>query len=195
MKSMKQTHQQLKIELDNKRLKFGNFDEIYFPNNCVICGSSTQNRISKHCYGKYISNYDYTKNYFFSIPICDDCLSNLKLKTGLKAKSGKLLLISTIIGFIVSIVLYLLTLSIFLSIGIVLLSFLIPFRNYKNKTKMKLKFDDFLKIYISKDDVNSVFIDLKNEEYARALREINFEKFKEKEISKKKFEGDLDEVQ
>ena len=185
MKSLKQSQEELKIELDNNHIIFDNFEDIYFPKNCVVCGKPTQRRINKNLYGIFSSNYAYKKNYYFSIPLCDECEDRLNIKSGLRAKSGKILLATTIIGFLISILLFLLTVSIFLSIGIVLLSFILPFRYYKEQTKAKIKFDNYLKLYISKNDPNSVELDFNDEIYAKSLREINFAKLKEKEAKEK----------
>lgn len=193
MKSIKDTQQQFKIKLDDNLIKFTNFEEIYFPKNCILCGNNTQNRIGRDLHGTFTSRYDYKKNYYFSFPVCNNCYTNMELKSGLKSKSGKLTLISTIIGIFLSIPFYLFTLSIFLSIGIIVLSFVLPFRYYKENTKTKIKFDDFLKIQISKDDVNTVELDFKDEEYANALREINFAKLKENETNKEEKSDNVDE--
>lgn len=195
MKSLKQSQEELKIELDNNHIIFDNFEDIYFPKNCVVCGKTTQRRINKNLYGIFSSNYDYKKNYHFSIPLCEECDDRLNIKSGLKAKSGKILLATTIIGSLISILLFLLTVSIFLSIGIVLLSFILPFRYYKEQTKAKIKFDDYLKLYISKNDPNSVELDFNDEIYAKSLREINFAKLKEKEAKEKETnENELNET-
>ena len=193
MKSEKQPQEQLKIELDKNHITFKNFEEIYFPNNCFACGKITSNRINKRLYGTFASNYDYKNNYYFSIPICDECENNLKIKNGLKAKSGKILLVSSLFGFLISIFLFLVTSSIFLSIGTAVISFILPFRYYKEQTKSKIKFDEFLDIHISKGNVNSVELKFKEEHYAEGLREINFVKLKEKQIEENNSQGDQDE--
>ena len=66
-----------------------------------------------------------------------------------------------------------------------LLSFILPFRYYKEQTKAKIKFDNYLKLYISKNDPNSIELDFNDEIYAKSLREINFAKLKEKEAKEK----------
>ncbi|MFX0011644.1 MAG: hypothetical protein ACFE9R_15130, partial [Candidatus Hermodarchaeota archaeon] len=197
MKSIKETQQQFKIELDDNLIKFTNFEEIYFPKNCIVCGDATQNHIGRDLYGAFTSRYDYKKNYYFSFPVCEKCKTNLEMKKGLKSKSGKLLLMSTILGIILSIVLYYFLFSIILSIGIMAVFFIIPFRYYKEKTRLKLNFEDYLKININKIDINSVELRFKDEQYAKSLREINFEKIKkddsnQEEESEKIFEQNND---
>ena len=190
MKSIKETQQQFKIELDDNLIKFTNFDEIYFPKNCVVCGDAAQTRIGRDLYGAFTSRYDYKKNYYFSFPVCEKCKASLEMKKGLKSKSGKLLLMSIILGIILSIVLYYFLFSVVLSIGIIVVFFIIPFRYYKEKTKSKLNFEDYLKISINKTDINSVELRFKDEQYAKTLREINFNKFKEEEIENNKTQDD-----
>ena len=193
MKSIKETQQQFKIELDDNLIKFTNFDEIYFPKNCVVCGDAAQTRIGRDLYGAFTSRYDYKKNYYFSFPVCEKCKASLEMKKGLKSKSGKLLLMSIILGIILSIVLYYFLFSVVLSIGIIVVFFIIPFRYYKEKTKSKLNFEDYLKISINKTDINSVELRFKDEQYAKTLREINFNKFKEEEIENNKTQDDPNE--
>lgn len=185
MKSAKETQELMKIELNENRIKFKNFEAIYFPNNCIVCGNTAQNRIEKNLYGIFTSKYDYKKNYYFSIPVCKQCKTNLEMKTGLKSKSGKTIVISTILGVFLSIIAYFFTFSIFLSIGIVVISFVIPFINYKQKTKLKINFDDFLKIERNKYDIESVELKFKYEDYAKNLREINFAKLKKEATEQK----------
>jgi len=180
----------MKIELDENRIKFNNFKAIYFPYNCIVCGNTAQKQILKKFYGIYTSKYDYKKDYSFSIPVCEQCKTNIEMKSGLKSKSGKLLLISILLGVILSFIAYSFTFSIFLSIGIVVISFVIPFINYKQKTKSKINFDDFLKIKTSKDDVESVELKFKNEDYVKNLREINFAKLKKEVVEQKEEQND-----
>ena len=175
----------MKIELEDNSIKFNNFKAIYFPHNCIVCGNTAQKQILKKIYGIYTSKYDYKKDYSFSIPVCKQCKTNLEMKTGLKSMSGKLLLISILLGGILSFIAYSFTFSIFLSIGIVVISFVIPFINHKQKTKSKIEFDDFLKIKMNKDDLESVELKFKNEEYAKNLRELNFAKLKKEAIEQK----------
>jgi len=185
LKSAKTMQELMKIELEDNSIKFYNFEEIYFPHNCIVCGNTAQNRISKTIYGFFTPKYDYKKDYSFSIPVCEQCKTNLEMKSGLKSKSGKLLLISTLLGVILSFIAYSFTFSLFLSIGIVVILFVIPFINYKQKTKSKINFDDFLKIKPNKDNIDSVELKFKNEDYPKNLREINFAKLKNEEIEQK----------
>jgi len=178
--------EQLKIELEGNSIKFNNFEEIYFPPNCIGCGDTAQNRFEKHLYGVFTPKYDYKKDYSFSFPVCEQCKTNLQMKTGLKSKSGKLLLISTLLGVIFSLIAFFFTFSLFLSIGIVVILFAIPLINYKQKTNSKVNFDDFLRIKQDKDNTDSVELKFKNEEYAKNLREINFAKLKKEEMEQSK---------
>ena len=63
MKTVEGTQEQLKIELDDNRIKFNNFKKIYFPNICIVCGSTAQNQIEKNFYDIFTSKNEYMKNY------------------------------------------------------------------------------------------------------------------------------------
>ncbi len=101
MKSMK--HPKTKT---NNLVKFKGIEELYFPSVCVVCGKDTENRVKKNHYGSYYGIKDTRKDYFFNIPVCEDCEANVNLKTGLESKSGKILLFGLVMGLILSIVFY-----------------------------------------------------------------------------------------
>jgi len=170
--------EQLGFNSDNNKLEFQNFTEIYFPNICIICRNHADKHIAKNLYGSYTSNKDYKKNYTFSLPVCDSCRNNIEMKTGLSCKSGRLLLLSIILGLIIAILLFLALNSILLSIGIFAIFIIFPTRNYKIETKSKIKFDNHLKIKINPQNPDIVELEISDKEYAKALEEINLSQLK-----------------
>ena len=181
--------EQLKFNHDNNNLEFQNFSEIYFPHICIICRNHADKHIAKNFYGSNTLNKDYKKNYTFSLPVCDSCRNNIEMKTGLSSKSGKLVLLSTILGLIAAILLFLTLNSILLSISIFTIFIIFSVRNYKNKTKSKIKFDNHLKIKIDIKNPDVVELKFSDKEYALALEEINLSKLKlrqEQEAKRKK---------
>ena len=173
--------EQLKFNSDNNKLEFQNFTEIYFPHICIICRNHADKHIAKNLYGLYTSNKDYKKNYTFSLPVCDSCRNNIEMKTGLSSKSGKLLLLSIFLGLIIAILLFLTLNSILLSISIFAIFIIFPARNYKIKTKSKIKFDNHLKIKINPKNPDIVELEFSDIEYAKALEEINLSRIKLKQ--------------
>ena len=169
-------------------LEFYNSNEIYFPNSCIVCGEIAENRIKKSVYGLHFSKNGYKKNYFFDLPVCNDCKYNIEMKTGFNSKSGKLFLFSTLLGLFISIIFYILIFSVFFSIGILAISILFPYIHYRGKVKPKINLNDHLKIIINPNDVDSVELKFSNTEYADTVKDINKskidEKLKIKEIEK-----------
>ena len=161
-------------------LEFYNLNEIYFPNNCIVCGEIAENRIKKSVYGLYNSKNGYKKNYFFDLPACNDCKHNIEMKTGYDSKSGKLLLYSALLGLFISIILYTLIFSVFFSIGILAISIIFPYIHYKGKVKPKINLNDHLIININPNDVDSVELKFSNAEYADTVKVINKSKIDEK---------------
>jgi len=170
--------EQMKFDSVNNKLEFQNFSEIYFPHICIICRNHTDKHIAKNIYGSNTLNKDYKKNYTFSLPICDSCRNNIEMKTGLSINSGKLVLISIILGLIAAIILFLTLNSILLGISIFAIFIILSVRNYKNKTKSKIKFDNHLKIRIDIKNPDIVELEFFDKEYALVLEEINFSKLK-----------------
>ena len=170
--------EQLKFNQDNNKLEFQNFSEIYFPHICIICRNHADKHIAKNFYGSNTLNKDYKKNYTFSLPVCDSCRNNIEMKTGLSSKSGKLVFLSIIIGLIVAILLFLTLNSIWLGISIFTIFIIFSVRNYKNKTKSKIKFDNHLKIKIDIRNPDIVELEFSDKEYALVLEEINLSKLK-----------------
>ncbi len=170
--------EQLGFNSDNNKLEFQNFTEIYFPNICIICRNHADKHIAKNLYGSYTSNKDYKKNYTFSLPVCDSCRNNIEMKTGLSCKSGRLLMLSIILGLIIAILLFLALNSILLSIGIFAIFIIFPARNYKIETKSKIKYDNHLKIKINPQNPDIVELEISDKEYAKALEEINLSQLK-----------------
>ena len=189
--------EQLKFNSDNNKLEFQNFTEIYFPHICIICRNHADKHIAKNLYGLYTSNKDYKKNYTFSLPVCDSCRNNIEMKTGLSSKSGKLLLLSIFLGLIIAILLFLTLNSILLSISIFAIFIIFPARNYKIKTKSKIKFDNHLKIKINPKNPDIVELEFSDKEYAKALEEINLSqiKLKKEQEAKEKQEQEAKEIQ
>jgi len=170
--------EQLKFTSDNNKLEFQNFNDIYFPHICIVCGSHADKHIAKNLYGLHTPNKDYKKNYTFSLPVCDSCRNKIEMKTGLSSKSGKLLLLSLILGPIVAIFLFFTLNSILLSISIFALFAILTARNYKSKTKSKIRFDNHLKIQINPKNPDIVELEFSDKEYAKALEEINLSQLK-----------------
>ncbi|MFX1494563.1 MAG: hypothetical protein ACFFBZ_09805 [Promethearchaeota archaeon] len=147
--------------------------DINFPKICIICGDNTEDKYKKTIYG--VDSRDYKEDYDLNLPICNKCNNNLVIKTGISSKSGKLIPIISLIGVITAVILYILTYSIFLSIGIAIFTSMITIINYKAKTKNKLKLNDYLNIRLGANKNTLIFAFL-NENYAEYIDEINFEK-------------------
>ena len=174
---MKEDH---KVNSNNIALEFNNLNEIYFPNICMVCGEIAENRIKKSVYGSFFSKNSYKKNYFFDLPVCNECKHNIELRTGLNSKSGKFLLFSTLIGLFISIFLYTLIFSVFLSIGILAISTIFPYIHHRRKVKKKINLNDHLNININRNNVDSVELKFSNIEYADIVKDINKPKIDEK---------------
>ena len=189
--------EQLRVNSGYNKLEFQNFTEIYFPHICIICRNHADKHIAKNLYGIFKSNKDYKKNYTFSLPVCDSCRNNIEMKTGLSSKSGKLLLMSIFLGLIISILLFLTLNSILLSISIFAIFIIFPTRNYKIKTKSKIKFDNHLKIKINPKNPDIVELEFSDKEYAKTLEEINLSqiKLKQEREAKEKQEREAKEKQ
>jgi len=188
---------ELKLNSDNNKLEFQNLTEIYFPHICIICRNHADKHVVKNLHGLYATNKDYKKNYNFSLPVCDSCKNNIEMKTGLSSKSGKMLLISFILGTIIAILLFLTLYSFLLSISIFAISIIFPARNYKIKTKSKIRFDNHVKIRINPKNPDIVELELSDKEFARALEEINLSqiKLKKEQEDKKQQQKLLDSTE
>jgi hypothetical protein len=173
--------EQLMFNSATNKLEFHNFDEIYFPHVCIICNNYADKQIAKNLYGSYAPTKDYKKNYTFSLPVCDSCRNNIELKTGFSSKSGKLLLISIILGSIISILLFFTLNSILLSLSIFAISIIFPIRNHRIKMKPKIRLEKHLKIGINIKNPDIVELEFSDKEYAKALEEINQSKIKLKQ--------------
>ena len=189
--------EQLRVNSGYDKLEFQNFSEIYFPHICIICRNQADKHIAKNFYSLYQSNKEYKKNYTFSLPVCDSCRNNMEMKTGLSSKSGKLLLMSIILGLIIASLLFLTLNSIFLSISIFALFTVLTARNYKIKTKSKIKFENHLKIQINPKNPDIVELEFSDKEYAKTLEEINLSqlKLKREREAKEKQEREAKEKQ
>ncbi|MHA1375728.1 MAG: hypothetical protein ACTSR7_15710 [Promethearchaeota archaeon] len=182
--------EQITFNSVTNKLEFQNFDEIYFPHRCIICKNYADKHIAKNLYGSYAPTKDYKKNYMFSLPVCDSCRNNIELKTGLSSKSGKLLLISIILGSIISILLFFILNSLLLSLSVFAISIIFPVRNYKIKIKPKIRFENHLKIGINTKNPDIIELEFSDKEYAKALEDINLSqiKLKQEQIEKKRQE-------
>ncbi len=174
MKSMKNS----KI-LNKNFVELKNIEEIYFPSVCIICGTETENRVKKNKYGSYIGTRDTKKDYFFNIPVCEDCNSKVNLKTGFANKSGKLLLFSSFLGIILSILFYYIFYSVIFSISILSILILFAYLNYQKKIKTKINLNNYFQVSLKSYD--SVELTFTNKNYAEFVDKINLEKTKEKE--------------
>jgi hypothetical protein len=152
-------------------------EDILFPKVCVICGTNTENKLKKIFFGTFVPTSEYKEDYIVNIPICKECSDNINMKKGLSSKSGKLILISSLIGLIVSIILYYLTFSIFLSISLFVVSLIIPIVRYMAKIKNKVNLNDYLMISLDKEK-KSLKFDFVNEYYANYIDQINLAKDK-----------------
>jgi hypothetical protein len=160
-----------------KTLEFQVTQDILFPKICVICGTNTENQFKKMLFGTFVPTSEYKEDYIMNIPVCEECTKKINMKTGFASKSGKLILISSLIGFIVSLILYTITFSIFFSIGLFLVSLILPIVRHRAKMKKKVNFNDYLIINLDKDK-HSLKFDFINEYYASYIDQINSTKDK-----------------
>jgi len=158
--------------VEDKTVNFQNPEEIQFPKICIVCGATSKYHYEKTIVGRFDSYKDYKEDYSFNIPVCLDCSTNLKINTGLSSKSGKLLLISSLIGIVLAISLYFVFYSIWLSISLIAITIVLPYLNYKAKMKKRIRLGDFLKINLNENN-NSLTFNFFNFNYAKYIREIN----------------------
>ncbi|MBY8985462.1 MAG: hypothetical protein KGD65_10360 [Candidatus Lokiarchaeota archaeon] len=159
-------------KIEDKTIKFQDAEEILFPKVCIICGVTTENQYKQNTYGSFIPNKEYKKDYSCNLPICNECVDKVKMKTGISSKSGQLLLISGIIGLILAIYFYILTYSIFLSISIFTTSIILPYLYYLKKTKSKINLDEFLEVTLS-DYSETLIFNFLNPLYANYIKDSN----------------------
>jgi len=178
------------VSIENT-IKFQDIEEFYLPENCLICGDETENRIEKSEYGSYTSTKDYKKNYKFKLPICDECNSNINLKAG---KSGIILWLSVILGISLGIMVYYLTYSLILSVAVFTVLFIFPFLKYRAKIRPRIKLSDFLhmKVIPNEELVQFTFI---NKDYAKFVNKINSERIKAKKIEAERIEAERIEAE
>jgi len=156
-----------------KTIEFKETDEILFPDVCIICGKTTDSRVQKRLYGKFIFEKPYKKNYNFSLPICSDCKIRLKIKSGINNIFGKLLIIGVIIGIISGIILGVYTYSIGMALTIPIILFLIPLFFYWKSTKERLNLDKYFKIQLMVGQEDTIRISFLNSEYAEFIKKTN----------------------
>jgi len=158
--------------IEDKIVNFQNPEEIIFPKICVVCGATSEHHYEKTIVSRFNTYRDYKEDYSFNIPVCLDCSTNLKIKTGMSSKSGKLLLISSLLGIVLAISLYFVFYSIWLSVSLVALTIVLPYLNYKAKMKKRIRLGDYLKINLNENNQSLTF-NFFNLNYARYIREIN----------------------
>ncbi len=164
----------LKSQKPNLKLvEFKETDEILFPDVCIICGKTTDSRVQKRLYGKFVFEKSYKKNYNFSLPICSNCKNRLKIKSGFNNIFEKLLIISVIIGIISGIILGIYTYSIGMALAIPVICFLVPFFFYWRSTKDKLKLDNYFKIELINGQIDIIRLSFLNSEYAKFIENTN----------------------
>ncbi len=174
-------------KVEDRVIKFQDTEEILFPRICVICGINTENQYKQTIYGSFVSNKEYKKDYVCDLPVCNECLDKVNMKTGISSKSGQLVLVSCIIGLISAIIFYYLTYSIFISISIFAASIIIPYMNYRKKTRRKIKLKEFLEVTLSEDSETLIFNFL-NPILANFIKECNTKK-EDAEVDQKETEN------
>ena len=80
----------------NYILEFLKPTEIYFPDNCIICSKPAVDKIKKNLYGRFLPTQNFKNDYQLEFPVCNECKIKIEMKSGLKSKSGKILLLSLI---------------------------------------------------------------------------------------------------
>ena len=159
---------------NKKDIEFHNFEDISFPTICLLCGKETKSHIIKEFYGRLYDAHDFKKNHLFAIPVCSKCKGILaKDKTGENKAKNKVVWLS-LVGVGLAVGNFFLTYSLFFSIFIVALFFLIPFSEFriKYKSEHRIELEDYLKIEITKYG-NSIKLKFKNKDYARFVHDLN----------------------
>ncbi len=177
--------------LENKRIKFQNTEEIYFPRRCIICSSNTEgNQYLKTINSVFESNLDYKNKYDCRLPVCKECEKRFSIKT---ENSRYLILLSALIGIVLTISLYYLTRSIFIGLGLLAGLTFIAYLNYEAKIKKKLDLEKFLNIRLGIDNESLVF-DFMNPNYADYVKNINSKEKMAERLQKKTVEETSKEV-
>ncbi len=187
MSSANTIKKNIRQKIEDRLIKFQDTEEILFPKICVICGVITENQYKQTIYGSFVSNKEYKKDFTCNLPVCNECLDKVKMKTGISCKSGQLVVVSCIIGLISAITFYTLTYSIFLSISIFATSIIIPYMNYRKKTRRKIKLKEFLEVTLSEDN-ETLILNFLNPILANFIKECNTKK-EGAEVDQKETEG------
>ncbi len=174
--------------LENNIVKFQNIDKIYFPKICIICGTDTESEYKKIIFDSFESSKDYKEDYYFNLPICNECQKAILKGRDISSKIVKILLISSIIGLILALSIYFLTYSIFFSISLFVIAIIIPYLKYKSKIKHKIRLDKFLKIKLGTDKKRLIF-EFFNQNYAKYIKEINLKNESSEKIQKETTEA------
>lgn len=174
--------------LESNIVKFQNNEKIYFPKICIICGIDTENEYNKTIFGTFETSKDHKEDYYFSLPICNECKKVILKERDIFSKKVKILLISSIIGLIFALSIYFLTYSIFLSISLFAIVIIIPYLKYKSKIKYKIRLNNFLKIKLGVDKKTLIF-EFFNQNYSKYINEINLKKESSEKIQKETTEA------
>jgi len=149
--------------------------DILFPKICIVCGSNTEEKHQRIIRGPNVPKKDYTEEYILNVPVCTNCTKDINRKTGISSSTGKLILISSLIGLNIGILIFILTLSIFLALALIALAIAIPLVKHIAQTKKKVKLNDYLLVSLGSDKESLTF-DFLNEYYSSYIREINSKK-------------------
>jgi len=155
-------------------IKFKNFNKIFFPKICIICGVETENTITKIINGYFIHGFDYKKNYVFNIPVCYSCKQGIEFKTGLiNSKYGIYTLIIILMSIFLASYVNFLSYAIFFSLSIFIIFFILALIYYFKKSKQKIKLEKYIKISIDSHNPNNIEIRFANSEYSKVIKNIN----------------------
>jgi len=165
---------------NNTTLKYPVSSDILFPKICIICGTNTEEKYKKIIHGPNVTTKKYTEEYILNIAVCANCTKGINMKIGIFSKTGKSILIYSLIGLNIGIFLFILTYSIFLTIALIALAVVIPVVKHVAQIKKRVKLNDLLKVRLG-NDKESLTFDFLNEFYASYIREINSKKNSSKE--------------
>lgn len=172
----------IKIKGVNANIEFQEQNEIYFPNICVICGVATDNKIKEAVFGSFTLTSEYKYDYILDLPVCNECETRLKIKSGLSSKTGLITLFSIITGIILSIVLFFIAYSILFSIALFAAFVIFPLFYHRSKVEKKIRLDKHLKMDTNRTH-NTITLQFSNENYANVIRDLNPAREKDKSIS------------
>ncbi|MFX1237151.1 MAG: hypothetical protein ACFFAS_06430 [Promethearchaeota archaeon] len=164
-------------------LQFYNVDKVYFPNACVACGTNTSQRFQKSIIGNFSYLKNEKKDYFITLPLCEECKKNTKIK---KSKEIYKIILLTIIGAVLLGLAYFFTYSFLIGIAAISLLFVVPFFHYRAKVRNKIELEDFItfrSISPSKDSAEDILeLRFSSDYYANYMTKINLDLNKELEF-------------